>query len=466
MQIKVLSTLAISLSATAVFAVANVAYADGYENKDNIASISVEVADNLLNPTDIKIRQVWDEQSMSFVSSAYYDIYDYSNLTLTVQYHTGEEKSYSGTEITALSAKTETPFIIRDNQSESEWQIGTHTVTCHFGDKSDEICYTVQQSEIKSVIVRPMYDIEFIYGLDGKTETVSDNNGVISDICRYDLEGQYYEINITYTNGSTARYLNKEIESKKLHTLNFVQPERNLSVGTHTAYCYVDGIKAQFDFSVIENPIEKIELYLPEGMEALSFSEDAITDTDKNGNPYPRFIYDVSSLNAVVTYKDGTTANYNMGKLCTVLQDKLVIDDKQKVSPWKQSEIILNAKIRNIPCTLSLNIATEDIKSLKATNITSNNAKLSWDRVFCAGYELLIYSGEKWQVVQDLPFGKESATISGLAPSSTYKYAVRSYTLDESGKKVYTKQTATTFSTPLWKENLTITAGSHSLPLI
>ena len=456
MQLKALSTMAISLSATAIFAVANVAFADSYENTDNIASISVSVSDNTLDPSDIKTRQMWDEESESFITSSYYDIYDYSNITLKISYATGEEKSYTGTEITSLTAKTETPFIISDSQSDEPWTVGTHTVTCYFGGKSAEVSFTVEESKIQSVTVTPQYDIKFIYGLDGETTTVSDDSGTISQITRYDLEGQYYEINLTYTDGSTARYTNKEIENNNIHSLKFVQPEGELAIGAHLASCYLDGIKADFSFEIIQNSIQKISLSLPDGMETLTFSKDGVTDTDMYGKPYPRFFYDISSVTATVTYIDGTTANMPLGQLCRDLKDELVFDDKQKTAPWETDEITINASIRNIPCTLTINITTENISSLKAKTVSPFEAVVSWDRVFCVGYELWKTEGSNSEKIADMPFGTEETTIKGLSSSTSYKYFVRSYIFDKNGEKKYTEAVSTAFTTPAWNESITI----------
>ncbi len=459
MQIKALSTFAISLSATAVFAVANVAFAESYESKDNISSISVAVTDSTLDPTDIKTRQVWDAESESFISTSYYDIYDYDNLTLTVSYLSGEEKSYTGTEIASLSAKTETPFIISDNQSEEAWTVGTHTVTCYFGGKSADISFTVEESKIQAVSVTPQYDIKFIYGLDGEAVTTSDDNGVISQITKYNLEGQYYEINITYADGSTARYTNTEIKDKNIHSLKFSQPAGILDIGTHTASCYIDGIKADFSFEIIENFIQEISLSLPEDLDTLTFSKDAVTDTDINGNPYPRFFYDVSSITALVTYTDGTTAEMSLGQLCRDLQDELVFEDEQITSPWQTDNITLNASIRNIPCTLTLNIVTENISGLKSEVTSPFSARLSWDRVYCAGYELWKTDGEASEKVTDIPFGTEAVTVDYLSPDTRYTYAVRSYVFDENGERKYTEAIPTEFKTDDWGKNINATAN-------
>lgn len=376
MQIKALSLIAISLSATAVSAVANVAFADTYEYSDNISDISVTVADSILDGSDIKTRYTLNEKG-ELITESYYDIYNYDNLTLTVNYASGERISYTASQIATLSAKTGTPFIISDNQEESPWTTGTYTVTCSFADKTADITFTVKESDIKSVTVTPLQDISFIKGLDEEEKTVISAGGDIAEIIEYPLSDQYYVFDISYTDGSSKRYTNTELLRDTDHTLKFIQPEGELSPGTHTASCYVDGVKADFTFTVVENLIEKIELYMTDNAATLDFATDGITDYDDEGTPYPRFFINKSKIKGTVFYKDGTEKAMSLSQLCILLDDSLLITDSQKDSPFKQNRVTVNCSIRNIPCSLTLDINTEDLTEISAGNITSSEARLS-----------------------------------------------------------------------------------------
>lgn len=454
MKIKALSLIAISLSATAVFAVANVAFADTYEYADNISDISVTVADSILDSSDIKTRYTLNEKG-ELITESYYDIYNYDNLTLTVNYISGERISYTSSQIATLSAKTGTPFIISDNQDESPWTTGTYTVTCSFADKTADISFTVKENDIKAVTVTPLQDISFIKGLDGEEKTVISADGDIAEITEYPLSEQYYIFDISYADGSSKRYTNTELLRDTDHSLKFIQPEGELSYGTHTASCYVDGVKADFSFTVTENLIEKIELYMTDNAATLDFTTCGITDYDNEGTPYPRFFIDKSKIKGKVFYKDGTEKAMSLSQLCVLLNDSLLITDSQKDSPFNQNRVTVNCSIRNIPCSLTLDINTEDVTEISAGNITPSEARLSWERVYCAGYELYSFENGAWKKLYDLPFGTENITISGLTPDKSYKYAVRSYIYSEDGTRIKGTAVNTTFKTSPWNEEIT-----------
>ena len=436
----------ISLSATVFFAVANVASADSYETADNVSSISVAVKDDLLDSSDIKTRYVVNENG-ELSTQSYYDIYSYDNLTLSVSYLSGETVSYSGTEISSLTAKAGIPFIISDNQQESEWTEGRYTVTCSFAGKTAQIDFTVGEHNISSVTVTPQHEISFMQDLDATVKTVITENGDVAEIKEYPFSDCHYTININYRDGSTARYTVSELLRETDHTLSFAQPDGELSVGTHTASCYVDGIKADFSFAITENTIKGISLYMTDGADVLDFSENGNTDYDKNGNPYPRFFIDKSKIRAIITYTDSTTKDISLSQLCILLDDRLIFSENQADNPFDSTTETVSCTIRNIPCSLVLDINTVSVSKITAQNIKSDSAELVWDRVYCAGYELMQYKDGEWQTVRDLPFGSEKITFDSLTSSTEYIYGVRSYTIGEEGEKIYTDVAQTSFVT-------------------
>lgn len=448
------ATSLISLSATVFFAVANAAFAESYEYADNISAISVAVADNLLDGSDVKTRYTLNE-SGELIAQSYYDIYSYDNLILEVSYTSGEKISYSGAEIASLTAKTGVPFIISDSQAESSWSIGTYTVTCSFADKTADISFTVKENDISSVSVTPLQDISFIKGLDGEEKTIISDSGDIAKITEYPLKDQLYAINISYADGSSARYTLSELLRNTDHSITFAQPEGELSAGTHIASCYVDGIKADFSFTIAENTIEKIELYMTDNADVLDFSTNGITDYDKNGKPYPRFLIDKSKIKGTVYYTDGTEKVMSLSQLCILLDDSLLFNDSQENNPFNKNKVTVSCSIRNIPCSLTFDINAKDVTEISAGNITSSKAELSWDRVYCAGYELYSFENGAWKKLYDLPFGTESVTLSGLLPDESYKYAVRSYIYSEDGTRIKGTAVNTTFKTSPWDEEIT-----------
>ena len=70
---------------------------------DDIVAITVKPSRTVLDSADIMTTYRFDEQAQSYISKSYYNIYDYDNITLTVDYGS-YQKDYSGTEIAKLTA--------------------------------------------------------------------------------------------------------------------------------------------------------------------------------------------------------------------------------------------------------------------------------------------------------------------------------------------------------------------------
>ena len=87
---------------------------------DDIVAITVTPSRTVLDSADMMTTYRFDEQTQSYISKSYYNIYDFDNITLTVDYGS-YQKDYSGTEIAKLTAQIGAPFIISDEQSDSAW---------------------------------------------------------------------------------------------------------------------------------------------------------------------------------------------------------------------------------------------------------------------------------------------------------------------------------------------------------
>ncbi|WP_138002262.1 fibronectin type III domain-containing protein, partial [Robinsoniella peoriensis] len=98
--------------------------------------------------------------------------------------------------------------------------------------------------------------------------------------------------------------------------------------------------------------------------------------------------------------------------------------------------------------------APKKVSGLKASNLKTNQMKLTWNKTSGAkGYELSRYNPDKnkWYVVKTT--GQTSYTVKGLSAGTIYKYRVRAYTLSGS-KKLFGKyskylKTATTPKKPV-----------------
>lgn len=404
---------------------------------DAVASIRVTPIQSVLDISDRRTVYRYDNSTGKYRQISYYDVYDYDKIKLTVDYG-GYSRSYTGSEITALTATLGAPLVISDGQSESVWGNGRHTVTYTLGTKSAKAVFTVAATRIKSLSVTPMYTINAIYNVKGDYRVVADENGNISQRFEYDLAGYDYNVKIIYTDGTTVSCTAADLMQITGYEPKFSQGDKALSVGANTGYCTVGGVTAEFSFNVIENPVKSVSLYMTGGADSLTAGNDGYYAKKSDGSTYFRFIYNETKIRAKVVYTNGSTADYPIGELCAKLHGRLEISDTQSARPWAAGTVTLPAKINGISTSLTLKVTGAippyNVGGLACDGSSDDSLTVSWDTDPSAdGYTAEIYKGGRWVSLSSSSSGnKVRASAHALQGGSKYKFRVRAYRRSES----------------------------------
>lgn len=399
---------------------------------DAVASISVTPIRSVLDVSDRHTVYRYDDSTGKYSQISYYDVYDYDKIKLTVDYG-GYSRSYTGSEITALTATLGAPLVISDGQSESVWGNGRHTVTYTLGTKSAKAVFTVAATRIKSLSVTPMYTINAICNVKGDYRAVADESGNISQRFEYDLAGYDYNVKIIYTDGTTVRCTAADLKQITGYEPKFSQGNKALSVGANMGYCTVGGVTAKISFNVIENPVKSVSLYMTGGADSLTAGNDGYYAKKSDGSTYFRFIYNETKIRAKVVYTNGSTADYPIGELCAKLHGRLEISDTQSARPWAAGTVTLPAKINGISTSLTLKITGAippcNVGGLACDSSSDDLLTVSWDTDSSAdGYTAEIYKGGRWVSLSSSSSGnKARASAHALQGGSKYKFRVRAY---------------------------------------
>lgn len=399
---------------------------------DAVASISVTPVQSVLDISDRRTVYRYDDSTGKYSKISYYDVYDYDKIKLTVDYGS-YSRSYTGSEITALTATLGAPLVISDGQSESAWENGRHTVTYTLGTKSAKAVFTVAATRIKSLSVTPMYTINAIYNVKGGYRVVADESGNISQRFEYDLAGYDYNVKIIYTDGTTVRCTAADLKQITGYEPEFSQGDKALSVGANTGYCTVGGVTAKFSFNVIENPVKSVSLYMTGGADSLTTGNDGYYAKKSDGSTYFRFIYNETKIRAKVVYTNGSTADYPIGELCAKLHGRLEISDTQNARPWAAGTVTLPAKINGISTSLTLKVTGAippyNVGGLACDGSSDDSLTVSWDTDPSAdGYTAEIYKGGRWVSLSSSSSGnKVRASAHALQGGLKYKFRVRAY---------------------------------------
>ena len=405
---------------------------------DAVASISVTPVQSVLDISDRRTVYRYDDSTGKYRQISYYDVYDYDKIKLTVDYG-GYSRSYTGSEITALTATLGAPLVISDGQRDSVWGNGRHTVTYTLGTKSAKAVFTVAATRIKSLSVTPMYTINAIYNVKGDYRAVADESGNISQRFEYDLAGYDYNVKIIYTDGTTVSCNAADLKQITGYEPKFSQGDKALSVGANTGYCTVGGVTAKFSFNVIKNPVKSVSLYMTGGADSLTAGNDGYYVKKSDGSTYFRFIYNETKIRAKVVYTNGSTADYPIGELCAKLHGRLEISDTQNARPWAAGTVTLPAKINGISTSLTLKITGAippcNVGGLACDSSSDDLLTVSWDTDSSAdGYTAEIYKGGRWISLSLSSSGnKARASAHALQGGSKYKFRVRAYRRSGSG---------------------------------
>lgn len=412
-----------------VTAVSLFANQTGADAADAVTSISVTPVQSTLDGSDKRTVYRFDSESGKYVTRSYYDVYDYDKIRLTVDYGTSK-KTYTGSEITRLTASLGMPLVISDGQSDTAWSYGSHTVTYTLGGKSAKATFTVAATKIKSLSVTPMYAINAIYNVNGSYRTVADENGAVTQRFEYSLGAYDYNVKITYTDGSSVSCTAADLKQKTGYEAVFSQGSGTLSVGTNIGYCTVGGVTAKFSFNVVTNPVRSVQLYMSGNADTLTAENDGYYAKQSDGSDYFRFIYDKTKIRAKVTYTSGSVSDYAIGELCAKLHGQLEIYDMQSVSPWPSGTVTLPATINGIKTSLTLKVSgVLPITVLSCQKRTSNKIVLSWSKnELAAGYIVERYIDGKWVRMAKLASNTAvSYEIDSLAAGTTYRFRIKAY---------------------------------------
>ena len=407
---------------------------------DAVASISVTPVQSVLDISDRRTVYRYEDSTGKYSKISYYDVYDYDKIKLTVDYGS-YSRSYTGSEITALTATLGAPLVISDGQSEAAWGNGRHTITYTLGTKSATAVFTVAATRIKSLTVTPMYTINAICNVKGGYRVAADESGNISQRFEYDLAGYDYNVKIIYTDGTTVSCTAADLKQITGYEPKFSQGDKALSVGVNTGYCTVGGVTAKFSFNVIENPVKSVSLYMTGGADSLTAGNDGYYAKKSDGSTYFRFIYNETKIRAKVVYTNGSTADYPIGELCAKLHGRLEISDTQSDEPWAAGTVTLPAKINGISTSLVLKIGgILPVDKLSCTQRTSNTVTLSWGvNNFATGYIIERYSDGKWIQIANIASNMTVSCKTGsLSAGTAYRFRIKAYNGSSVSSYTYT----------------------------
>ncbi len=260
------------------------------------------------------------------------------------------------------------------NQSyETPWVAGnTYTAQATLGNVQADVNVTIKESPVVSVTCEPVEIIEYTNGYYTSGYDYETNTNVEY----YYYYGMDPEFSVTFADGTVYNnqknsvyydgnwyYLSTNIEQ------NCTNP---LTVGQHIGTATLAGVQTNFAVSIIETPIQKIEIEDVEIIENTGGYETSDYN-DLTGQYESFYRYEPTIKKGKVFFKDGTVVNINDKYLyCDDYSFNITCETTQSVeTPWGLGKHEVVAKVAGVETTYNMNIIKSPYVKIEVLDIST-----------------------------------------------------------------------------------------------
>ena len=325
-----------------------------------IKSVSLDVRYKLEENKSGDMVDVYDDEDNYIGQYFYYDL-DLEKTFLTVEYNDETKESLTFC-LNDLGEYFEDGIDIDLGQSyENPLEPGKHTGKATFMGVSCEFEFEILENPIKSVSAKATRDLKENVGgfLNGEDYG--------EPYYYYYISETMPEITVSYKDGTVKTYTYSELSSseKDFNLYAEQSAEKPLKPGTNTAILEFEGLKCEFTFNIIEDPVKSI---------VITPTKDLVEYTDGyvvENNDEEYFYYYLENLmpNVTINYKDGTKKVYDYITLSRYTDIDINFAFYQEANPFKLGENTATATYGSKEIEYKFNIvkqnSSQKVKSLE-----------------------------------------------------------------------------------------------------
>lgn len=245
-------------------------------------------------------------------------------------------------------------FYLSLNQGENELTVGKHEGIVSFLGFTTTFEFEIIENPIKSVTA--VGTEKLIENEDGSmnSETVGE------DYFSYDVDRTYPKVTVTFSDGTVKTYDYYDLgELGYDYDLDVFQNAENpLKVGKNTGYIELNGVKGEFTFEIVENPIKSISL---KATKALVEKQNGCWSVYRGTEVFCYYVEETLP-EVTVNYTDGTSKTYSYSEYFRVFDYYMDLDQTDQFnSPFKVGENTIKAYIGNFECDYTFNIVKPEV---------------------------------------------------------------------------------------------------------
>ena len=245
-------------------------------------------------------------------------------------------------------------FSLSLNQGENELTVGKHEGTVSFLGFTTTFEFEIIENLIKSVTAV------------GTEKLIENEDG--SQNGEYDGEPYFHyyiydtnpKVTVTFYDGTVKTYNYYDLEELGYdYDLDIFQNAENpLKVGKNTGYIELNGVRGEFTFEIIENPIKSISL---KATKALVEKQNGCWSVYRGTEVFCYYVEETLP-EVTVNYTDGTSKTYSYSEYFRVFDYYMDLDQRdQFASPFKVGENTIKAYIGNFECDYTFNIVKPEV---------------------------------------------------------------------------------------------------------
>ena len=294
----------------------------------------------------------------------------------TVYYADGSEETYCDWDEEYWEL-----ILYSDQNGTNPWGVGTHTVTAEFYGVTCEYEFVIIENPVDYIEVEPITTVEFERGWwwDGYND--DDGDWVEIPWFEYDIEPD--EVTVYYKDGSVETYSSSDVYNETGYNLGYTSHQSGedpWGIGTHEATVSFLGLTCEYQFIIIENPVERIEIEPVILMEfADGYWKDGYYDEDDDWVDEKWYYYRVEPEMFTVYYKDGRVETYLTDECYDLTGYSLTTSSTQSYeNQWGAGTYTAEATFMDATCEYEIVIEETPVAWIEVPSITISEYSDGW----------------------------------------------------------------------------------------
>ena len=322
---------------------------------------------------DWEYDEFWNDEWDAFESYYWYR-YNIWPSEVTFYYKNGQSATYNTDELYELTGASLQCYT--DQGPLNPWGAGIHKATAEYMGVTCEFVVEIIETPVNRIEVAPMVIVEGTHGELEFDEYYDETTEYWYETTWYRYNVRPEEFTVYYNDGRVETYEYWDAEYLTGYELNYSSNQRvenQWGLGTHTATADFMGVSCEYEVTIIETPVERIEV-APQTLirNCDGYWEEGYWNDDlEEWIEQAWFWYDVTPDEFTVYYKDGTSAVYDVDSAYDETgYDMEFYDEQDGMSPWGLGTHTVRASFMGMEFEYEMTVVENPVERIAVKPVT------------------------------------------------------------------------------------------------